>query len=419
MDVNMRDAIQDPDRERAQWWGDAVIILEEIFYGLDVKSQAAIRKSISNLLEWQKPDGVLFSPIPAGSWDKELPAQMLASVGKFGIWQYYLHSGDKDFIIYAYPFVKKYMDLWQMNEKNLVIHQSGGWDWHDWGDRQDVPILDNAWYYLALEGQKNMAQLLGKENEAKSIQNKMDLLKIAFQKEFWNGKYFKSTGYQSVMDDRAQGMAIVAGLADKNQWQSIKPILDTTFIAGPYLEKYILEGYFLMDDTHGGIIRMKNRYKKMVESPITTLWEGWDIGSATYGGGTYNHGWSGGPLSLLSGCVAGIKPIEGGYKSYKIEPKLTVLPQINSKICTNFGNISFDLTYKNSKTIGQINNENTGKGNWILPIASGTKSILWNKIKIEKGKKINKKLKEIAQVTWQDITIKIETNGAFNAKLNE
>jgi alpha-L-rhamnosidase len=47
MNVNMRDAIQDPDRERAQWWGDAVIILEEIFYSSDVPTQAAIRR------EWQ------------------------------------------------------------------------------------------------------------------------------------------------------------------------------------------------------------------------------------------------------------------------------------------------------------------------------------------------------------------------------
>ncbi len=415
MDVNMRDAIQDPDRERAQWWGDAVIILEEIFYGLDVKSHAAIRKSISNLLEWQKPDGVLFSPIPAGNWDKELPAQMLASVGKFGIWQYYIHSGDKDFIAYAYPFVKKYMDLWQIGKDNLVVHRKGGWDWHDWGDKQDVPILDNAWYILALEGQRNMASLLGKTEEAAQIQTKMDALKIAFQEFFWNGQYFKSKDFKYSIDDRAQGMAIVAGLANKEQWKTIKPILDTTFIAGPYLEKYILEAYFLMDDTQGGLNRMQKRYQKMVDSPITTLWEGWDIGSATYGGGTYNHGWSGGPLSLLSRYVAGIKPIGAGYNSFEVKPCFGNLNEIKSKISTVNGNIAYELMLNGNLIFGKINNQNTGNGHWVLPLKKNQKFFYWNGFKIEKGKKINKKLKEIMKVNWLLESVLIETKGKFNS----
>jgi alpha-L-rhamnosidase len=79
--VNLRDGIQDsPDRERAQWWGDVVIVLEELLYSCDKNAHGAIQKAISNLLEWQKPDGTLFSPVPAGNWDKELPAQMLASM---------------------------------------------------------------------------------------------------------------------------------------------------------------------------------------------------------------------------------------------------------------------------------------------------------------------------------------------------
>lgn len=31
MNLNMRDGIQDPDRERSQWWGDATIVIGEIF----------------------------------------------------------------------------------------------------------------------------------------------------------------------------------------------------------------------------------------------------------------------------------------------------------------------------------------------------------------------------------------------------
>ena len=88
MNINMRDAIQDPDRERSQWWGDAVIVMGEMFYSCDTASYGLIRKCMSNLVEWQKPDGVLYSPIP-GKWHQELPWQMLASIGRYGFWRYY------------------------------------------------------------------------------------------------------------------------------------------------------------------------------------------------------------------------------------------------------------------------------------------------------------------------------------------
>lgn len=340
MNVNMRDAIQDPDRERSQWWGDAVIILEEIFYSCDRNGIPAIQKAISNLLEWQKPDGVLFSPIPAGNWDKELPGQMLAAVGKYGIWKYIEYSGDTAMIRYAYPFIKKYMDLWQMDEKGLVIHRAGGWDWHDWADKIDAPLLDNAWYYMALEACYNMAVFLKHSDEAKLYRKKMQVIKENFQKYFWKGNRFVSDGYPHYADDRGNGLAVCAGLVSKEQWKKMKPVLDTIFHAGPYLEKYILESYFIMNDAASGLERMKKRYDKMVKSSLTTLWEGWGIGHEGFGGGSYNHGWSGGPLSIMSKFVAGISPTLIGYKSYSIIPQLSGLKQVSAGCLTARGFLS-------------------------------------------------------------------------------
>ncbi|MFN4144888.1 MAG: alpha-L-rhamnosidase N-terminal domain-containing protein [Runella sp.] len=344
MNVNMRDAIQDPDRERAQWWGDAVIILEEIFYSCDSTAYPAIAKAISNLLEWQKPDGVLYSPIPAGNWDKELPAQMLAAIGKYGIGKYLLHSGDTSMIRYVYPFVKKYMSLWQLDERGLVKHRVGGWDWHDWGSQIDVPVLDNAWYYLALENCQMMSEFLGLLEDSQHYRQQAQTLRMSFQQHFWKGNRFASGNYKYFADDRANGLAVCAGLANPDQWHQLRPVLDTTFKAGPYLEKYILEAYFIMNDATAGLHRMKKRYKAMVQHPtISTLWEGWAVGSATYGGGSYNHGWSGGPLSLLSGYVAGIQPTSMGYATYQVRPQLATLTHISCQSATPKGIFQFTL----------------------------------------------------------------------------
>lgn len=133
MNLNMRDAIQDADRERAQWWGDATIVQGEIFYSCDLKAHALIKKAIYNLVDWQKDDGVLYSPVPSGNWDKELPGQMLLSIGKHGFWYYYMYTGDASTIKHAYPAVKRYLNLWKLGADGLLVHRGGGWDWGDWG----------------------------------------------------------------------------------------------------------------------------------------------------------------------------------------------------------------------------------------------------------------------------------------------
>jgi alpha-L-rhamnosidase len=321
LNVNLRDAIQDPDRERAQWWGDNVIIMGEMFYTCDTSAKAMLRKAMSNLVEWQKADGVLFSPIPAGNWDKELPAQMLASIGSFGFGKYFEYSNDSTTMRYLYPAVKKYLSLWQTDALGLVVHRSGGWDWHDWGERIDVPLLDNAWYYLALKAAAQMALISNNPKDAAVYVQKANTLQQAFKEHFWTGQVFRSKTYQGVADDRGNGLAVAAGLTSEEQWPKIQAFLDTTYISGPYLEKYTLEAYFINHATEAGLARMKKRYQAMIDSPISTLWEGWQIGSATYGGGTYNHGWSGGPLTLLSQYVGGVTPASPGYGRYLILPQ--------------------------------------------------------------------------------------------------
>lgn len=44
-----------------------------------------MKKAIHELTGWQKSDSVLFSPIPAGNYKDELPAQMLASIGEYRV----------------------------------------------------------------------------------------------------------------------------------------------------------------------------------------------------------------------------------------------------------------------------------------------------------------------------------------------
>lgn len=330
MNLNMRDAIQDPDRERSQWWGDAAIISGEIYYSCDHNGISAVKKAILNLVDWQKDDGTLFSPIPAGSWDQELPQQMLASVGKYGFWNFYRYTADIEMVRYVYPKVKKYLSLWNIDEKGLVKHRPGGWDWADWGDNIDVAVLDNAWYCLALESAANMAELLDDRRFADYYASQLQLVRDASIREFWQGDCFRSNDYTGLTDDRANGLAILAGFADSDKKNIIAGLLKERMGASPYMEKYILEALLANGYIENALSRMKTRYADMVDSRLTTLWEDWTIGGA--GGGSINHGWAGGALSLLPQYVAGITPYEPGWKTILVKPQLGTLQWVDCTV---------------------------------------------------------------------------------------
>jgi alpha-L-rhamnosidase len=398
LDISLRDNYMDcPDRERAQWWGDAVIQMEETFYAYDRRVDALSRKAIRDLTQWQRPDSVLYAPAPAGNWNTELPGQMLASI--WGIQSFCLKTGNTDLFHQSFNPITKYLNLWQKDAKNLVIKRENGWVWHDWGHKVDMWGLDNIWYYTTLslfEDCLHFYPPFYKNTEGgKYVGMQGSVLKNAINQHLWNGKAYVSPNFPHAPDDRVNGLAVMAGLADSAKWQSIKALLDTTYNAGPYMEKYILEAYFKMGDAKLGIERMKKRYKMMVESPLSTLWEGWAIGSATYGGGTYNHGWTGGPLTLMSRYIGGLDFTKIGYT---IQPQLADLQGFKVGAATFNGFVSAEWKSQKKKVIFTVNAP-LSKGRISIPTAFAHSKIKMNgKVVWKKGKNLKNtergKLKE-------------------------
>lgn len=359
--VTMRDTYMDcPDRERSQWWGDVVNELGEIPYTFDPRAYQLTRKAVRELVDWQRPDGTLFSPVPAGipapgkkndggTWSTELPVQMLASVGKYGIWTYYLQSADRETIQHAYPAVRRYLNLWQLDADNLVIHRKGDWDWSDWGKQIDARILDSAWYQIALEGAIEMARLTGETADIPRWEALRARITSGFNRTFWTGTEYRSPGYKGDTDDRANALAVVAGFADPAQFPALREVLTKHRNASPYMEKYVLEALFLMDSPDLAITRMKERYRAQLDSPLTTLWEGWGIGKEGFGGGSYNHAWSGGPLTCLSQYAAGIAPTAPGFASFSILPQMGNLSEITAAVDSPKGMIRAKLSRTNNR----------------------------------------------------------------------
>lgn len=340
--ITMRDNYMDcPDRERAQWNGDAVNEAGESFYALSTSSHALTKKWLYELINWQREDGSLFAPVPAGNWNNELPCQALASIGYYGLWTYYLYTGDKQTIADLYDGAKSYMNIWESDGKGTMKYRKGDWTWGDWGDNRDILLIYNLWYYLAAKGMRNMAHELGKPTEETAYSAFMLKFKSSFNEQFWNGSAYRDPNYTGKTDDRTQALAVVSGIADREKYPSLLKIFQQEEHASPYMEKYVFEAMMQMGFETEAMERHQKRFNKMVNNPsFTTLFEGWGIGKEGFGGGTVNHAWSGGGLTILSQYVCGIAPVKPGFSEFQVMPQPGALKEASATIETVKGVIT-------------------------------------------------------------------------------
>lgn len=353
--ITMRDSYMDcPDRERAQWTGDAVNEAGESFYALSTSSHALTKKWLYELIRWQRPNGSLFAPVPAGNYNKELPCQVLASIGYYGLWTYYKYTGDKKTIADLYDGAKCYMNIWEPDGKGTMKLRKGDWTWGDWGEDRDMLLIYNLWYYLAAKSMRNMAHELGKPIDEANYSTFMLKFKTSFNDQFWNGTAYRDPAYTGKTDDRTQALAVVSEIAEKEKYPALLRIFQEEEHASPYMEKYVFEAMMQMGYEKEAMERHQKRFNKMVNNPnFTTLFEGWGIGKEGFGGGTVNHAWSGGGLTILSQYVCGIAPLKPGFSEFQIMPQPGALKEASATIETVKGIIT--SSYKSLRSGFEIN----------------------------------------------------------------
>ncbi len=334
--VTMRDSFMDcPDRERAQWWGDVTSEMIMTMYSMDSNSYLLYQKGVEAMLSHVDNTKVLQTVVPINGDYFELPVQQLAGI--VGFLTYYEYTGDAAFIEKVYTAALDYLKLWEIGENNLVVHRGGSWDWADWGSKADMTAIEHAWVYHALSAVEEMAELLGKDDDLSFIDERKETIANGY-KALWTEEGFKSNDVKKP-DDRANALAVLSGLAEKEQYDTIKNVLTTTKNSSPYMEYYVLEALCKMGEYEAARDRIKDRYEGMMCEDYSTLWEFWDSWR-----GTMNHAWSGGPLVIMSKHFAGIAPLQAGYEKVKIEPQYDLQDNVKCTVPSVKGLITLDYT---------------------------------------------------------------------------
>ena len=332
--VTMRDNFMDcPDRERAQWWGDVTSEMIMTMYSMDSNSYLLYQKGVESMLAHTDESDVLQTVVPISGDYFELPVQQLAGI--VGFLTYYEYTGDVAFLEKVYDASLDYLKLWEIGENGLVVHREGSWDWADWGNKADMTAIENAWVYYAFCAAEEMAEILGRTEDIAFINSRKSSIANGYE-SLWTEDGFKSKDVRKP-DDRANALAVLSGLAQKEQYDTITNVLTTTKNSSPYMEYYVLEALCEMGEYEAANSRMKERYSGMMGEDYSTLWEFWDSWR-----GTKNHAWSGGPLVIMSKHFAGITPLKAGYEKVEIKPQYTLSDSMSCTVPSVKGLITLD-----------------------------------------------------------------------------
>jgi hypothetical protein len=323
--VCMRDHFYDcPDRERVGFWGDGTPELGQCFYLFDTRSHQLCKELVLRKLE-----------------PKFYPGQHLEFLGEYGLWFYYLQTGDLESIKAVYEPTKKFLfETYQFGHRGT---------WFDWGKEvKDTAVIEICFYYNCLTALKNMAVVTGHESDITLIDQKLEGIKTNFDSRFWKGNYYMSSQVNTP-DDRGNAMAVNAGLADRSKWEAIyENVLTKKTYASCFFDRWVFEALCKMGKQEYALLRMHERYKTMIPCSFTTLWEHYDRWWASNidafdDASSLNHGWNP-PALLLSQTIAGVSPLAPGWSTYQVLPKEAFLTAIRVVVPSIKGNVTVDLT---------------------------------------------------------------------------
>ena len=320
----MRDHFYDcPDRERVGFWGDGTPELNQCFYVFDAGSHRLCKELVLRKLE---PDFY--------------PGQHLEFLGEYGLWFYYLHSGDLASIAAVYEPTKTFL---------LETYKFGNAKtWFDWGnDSKDTSVLETCFVYLDLGTLRKMALATGHEADLPRIDARREELRKDFDQRFWKGGFYQSADV-TAPDDRANALAVNSGLADKSKWDAIYTnVLSKTTNASCFFDRWVFEALCTMGLQDRALLRMVTRYRTMIGCSFTTLWEHYDRWWASWlnafdEGSSLNHGWNP-PALVLSQDIAGVRPVEPGWSTYAVKPKEAFLTSIKVVVPSIKGRVAVEI----------------------------------------------------------------------------
>ncbi len=319
-----------------------------------------------------------------------------------GIYDYYLYTGDKSFIVQNYDRMKTLMDyvLARRNKDGLMEWMPGDWIFIDWAaglSKKGEVSFEQLLLARSLETMALCANIAN-DKDAAAQYNKLAVdMRSKLFSIYWNDT--KQALVHSRIDRKqtenvtryANMFSIFFDYFNQQQKQAVKTsvLLNNNIqkITTPYMRFYELEALCAMGEQNYVLKEMKDYWGGMLKLGATSFWEEYNPAKqgsehyAMYGrefGKSLCHAWGASPLYLLGKYYLGVKPTAPGYAAYLVEPNLGGLEWMQGKVPTPDGNIELYVSTKQIKITGAA-------GTGVLKFSSKSKPVCKDGTIIEKG----------------------------------
>ncbi len=294
-----------------------------------------------------------------------------------GIYDYYLYTGDRDFIERLYPEMVSLMEfcLKRRNENGMMTGLAGDWVYMDWAplDKKGEVSFEQLLFCRSLETMALCAEITGNTPHALRYGVLAKELKAKLEPAFW------SEEKQAFIHNRVDGVAgdvvtrytnmfaIFFGYLDPQKQEAVKQnvLLNDAVqkITTPYMRFYELEALCALGE-HDYVRReIKDYWGAMLDLGATTFWEKYDpaeSGAAHYAmygrpfGKSLCHAWGASPVYLLGKYFLGVKPLAPGYREFVAEPQLGGLEWMEGTIPAPDGTISLFCSTKEIRITSSV-----------------------------------------------------------------
>ena len=327
--------------ERLGWTGDAQVFAGSASYNMD--TAAFYHKFIHDLRTEQKElDGIVPGVIPV--WEKQAAifSCVWGDIATFLPTVLYEHFGDKEALRQYYPMMKDWVDKINREDEKRgqqylfnYGNQLGDWLALDGRTEQsneggtDTYFIASCYYAASAKKTADAARVLGRDADAVYYDELYDKILSAIKKEYYTqtGRLAidTQTGYIVALHfgiyvDKAR---VIEGLKERLYKDCYK--LKGGFVGAPLMCRVMAENgleeeafYFLLQEGYPGWLHCVNL-------GATTIWERWNsvLDDGTLSGtmmNSLNHYAFGAIVEYLYRDVAGLKPLEAGFKKAEIAP---------------------------------------------------------------------------------------------------
>ena len=350
--------VDSPKRDRLIWVGDMFLQNLNNYYSFN--NVKYIRDSLTQLASHQNAEGFVYptvdpsvksrkTPLPEGDYgyyaSDEYSAWFIIVLA-----DYYLFTGDMDFIKNHYSTVKKdieYLSKFVGKDGLFCQREKTARNYFCQSPTGKITYM-NCVYYNALISASSIASSLGFTDDARIHKDISDRLKTSINTYLFNEAkgYYSYAAFDNTMGSDGNALALVTGLPTPGQADSI--ILQYGTGSGHGLiESFAIEGRFMYNHDSLALQRIKSTDYAVnwvdglndKRGTMSTTWEAMSYPPGT-GWGSLSHG-NTGLAHVLSGYILGIRPTSAGFKNYDAVPHICDLKWAEGEVPVPGGKITF------------------------------------------------------------------------------